>query len=100
MTMETTAPASTPLPGAADTTAPAASSDTLEAPEEPATTIPATRPARSSANGRTAKTARGAGALPVSIADIWRAQDVLRKTIAHTPMIQSRTFSAMTGANV
>jgi threonine dehydratase len=102
MTTETTAPTSMPVPGAADTTAPAASSDTLEAPEEPATTIPAAHPARS-ANGRAAKTTRGAaaaGALPVSIADIWRAQDVLRKTIAHTPMIHSRTFSAMTGANV
>ncbi len=102
MTMETTAPTSMPLPGAADTTAPAASSDTLEAPEEPATATRATSRPKPGGNGRAASAAKGerARALPVSIADIWRAQDVLRKTIAHTPMIQSRTFSAMTGANV
>jgi threonine dehydratase len=47
-----------------------------------------------------AASSKPASTLPVSIADIWRAQDALRKSIAHTPMIHSRTFSAMTGANV
>ncbi|HLW00680.1 MAG TPA: threonine ammonia-lyase [Ktedonobacterales bacterium] len=97
MTTEATAPTSLPVPGAADAAAPAASSDALEAPEEPATTHTSVRPARG-VNGRAAKAAKGA--LPVSIADIWRAQDVLRKSIARTPMIHSRTFSAMTSANV
>src|SRR5579871_2332498 len=75
MTTEATAPTSLPVPGAADAAAPAASSDALEAPEEPATTHTSVRPARG-VNGRAAKAAKGA--LPVSIADIWRAQDVLK----------------------
>ncbi|HEY7349605.1 MAG TPA: threonine ammonia-lyase [Ktedonobacterales bacterium] len=105
MTTETTAPTSPSLPratGAADTPAPPISPEGVEAPEEPATTTPASaRPARG-VNGRGAKVSKAdrPGVLPVSIADIWRAQDVLRKSIAHTPMVHSRTFSAMTGANV
>ena len=101
MTMETTAPTSLPLSDAADTTTPAASSESIEATEEPATAPTSARAARG-VNGRAAKAVKGvaAGTLPVSIADIWRAQDVLRKTIARTPMIHSRTFSGMTGANV
>jgi threonine dehydratase len=101
MTTETTAPTSPTVPhttGAADATG----SDVVEAPEEPATRIPTSaRPAHGT-NGRAVQAARGkpASALPVSIADIWRAQEVLRKSIAHTPMVHSRTFSAMTGANV
>ena len=101
MTTETTAPTSLPLPGAADASTASASSEAIEAPEEPATT-PTSARRSPGANGRATKTAKGgqAGSLPVSIADIWRAQDVLRKSIAHTPMVHSRTFSAMTGANV
>jgi|SRR5579859_549811 len=105
MAMDTTLPTSASLPravGAADTSAPPAAPDTLEAPLEPATTTPTSpRPARST-NGRAAKAAKGErlSALPVSISDIWRAQEVLRKRIAQTPMIHSRTFSAMTGADV
>jgi threonine dehydratase len=98
MAAETTTPTSVPLPDAADTTA---APESPEAPEEPATPTPPSARHAPGANGR-AKAAKSAGmdALPVSIADIWRAQDVLRKSIAHTPMVQSRTFSAMTGANV
>ncbi len=105
MATETPAPTSPSLPrasGAADTPASPASPDALEPPEEPATTAPArARPARS-INGRAAKTPKGerAHTLPVSIADIWHAQDVLRKRIAQTPLVHSRTFSAMTGADV
>lgn len=105
MTTETTAPTSPPprAAGAADTPSSPASVESIETLEEPATTIPTSaRPTRG-ANGRTnAKTAKSerVGALPVSIADIWHAQDVLRTSIAHTPLVHSRTFSAMTGANV
>ncbi len=100
MTTETTAPTSSPASDA-DTAASASNSDTIEAPEEPATPPTSARPTRG-VNGRAAKAAKSeiARGLPVSIADIWRAQDVLRKSIAHTPMIHSRTFSAMTGTNV
>jgi threonine dehydratase len=35
-----------------------------------------------------------------SIADIWRARDVIRGHIGITPMLHSRTFSTMTGADV
>jgi len=37
---------------------------------------------------------------PVGIADIWRAHEVLRGHVHHTPILTSHTFSAMTGANV
>ena len=35
-----------------------------------------------------------------TIADIWRARDVLRGHISETPMLHSRTFSTMSGADV
>jgi threonine dehydratase len=35
-----------------------------------------------------------------TIADIWHARDVLRGHVGETPMLHSRTFSAMTGADV
>ena len=34
-----------------------------------------------------------------SIAEIWRAQEVVRPHVRHTPVLPSRTLSAMTGAN-
>lgn len=60
-----------------------------------------TRAARSAAS-RAPKATKGErlGALPVSISDIWRARDALRSHIAQTPLVHSRTFSAMTGADV
>jgi threonine dehydratase len=73
-----------------------------EAPEEPATTT-RTASARSTPSpaARPARAAKAApAAFPVSIADIWHAQEVLRKSITNTPMVHSRTFSAMTGADV
>src|SRR5262245_20331715 len=38
-------------------------------------------------------------ALP-QIRDIWHAQEVIRPHIAYTPILPSRTLSAMTGASV
>ena len=35
-----------------------------------------------------------------TIQDVWRAQDVVRPYVYHTPLLQSRTLSAMTGATV
>src|SRR5579884_3722795 len=35
-----------------------------------------------------------------TIADIWHARDVLRAHVGETPILHSRTFSAMTGADV
>ncbi len=35
-----------------------------------------------------------------SIQDVWRAQDVVRPHVYHTPLLHSRTLSAMTGATV
>jgi threonine dehydratase len=35
-----------------------------------------------------------------SVTDIWRAQEVIRPHITHTPILASRTLSAMTGAVV
>lgn len=35
-----------------------------------------------------------------SIADIWRAQDVVRPHVFHTPLLPSRTIGAMSGAKV
>lgn len=37
---------------------------------------------------------------PPAIADIWHAYEALRGHISHTPILRSRTFSAMTGADV
>lgn len=34
------------------------------------------------------------------ITDIWRAQEVIRPHVYHTPLLPSRTLSAMSGANV
>ena len=79
-----------------------------ETSEEPATTTDAAKPARAT-NGRapthagnSIKATKGkhAGALPVTISDIWRARDALRNRITETPMVHSRTFSAMTDAQV
>jgi threonine dehydratase len=36
----------------------------------------------------------------VGIADIWRAYEVLRDRVHHTPILPSRTLSAMTGAKI
>ncbi len=93
----TPAPQSTPT-GAADL-APTPAADSADG---TAADVPtATRAARQTAmRAPKAASSKPASTLPVSIADIWRAQDALRKSIAHTPMIHSRTFSAMTGANV
>ncbi len=105
MAMDTTLPPSASLPrasGAADTSASPAAEDTLKAPAELATTTPTSPHAARATNGRAPKATHGEriDTLPVSIADIWHAQEVLRKSIAQTPMIHSRTFSAMTGADV
>src|SRR5690349_21556093 len=35
-----------------------------------------------------------------TIRDVWRAQEVIRPHVAHTPILPSRTLSAMTGATV
>jgi threonine dehydratase len=35
-----------------------------------------------------------------TIQDVWRAQDVVRPHVYHTPLLHSRTLSAMTGATV
>ena len=35
-----------------------------------------------------------------SVTDVWRAQEVIRPHIAHTPLLHSRTLSAMSGAKV
>src|SRR5512146_303993 len=35
-----------------------------------------------------------------TIQDVWRAQDVVRPHIYHTPLLQSRTLGEMTGAHV
>lgn len=35
-----------------------------------------------------------------TIQDVWRAQDVIRSHVYHTPLLPSRTLSAMTGATV
>lgn len=35
-----------------------------------------------------------------TIQDVWRAQDVVRPHVYHTPLLHSRTFSAMTGATI
>lgn len=44
------------------------------------------------------------GAYPAPVAptiqDVWRAQDVIRQHVYHTPLLPSRTLSAMTGATV
>jgi threonine dehydratase len=34
------------------------------------------------------------------VTDVWRAQEVIRPHVAHTPILPSRTLSAMTGAHV
>ncbi len=99
MATETTTPAPRSTSAGAADLAPTPAADSADG---TAADVPtATRAARPAA-ARTPKTAssKPASTLPVSIADIWRAQDALRKSIAHTPMIHSRTFSAMTGANV
>ncbi len=43
---------------------------------------------------------RGTAATIPTIADIWHARDVLRGHISQTPMLHSRTFSTMSGAEV
>ncbi|MGO8946830.1 MAG: threonine ammonia-lyase [Ktedonobacterales bacterium] len=35
-----------------------------------------------------------------SVTDIWRAQEIIRPYISHTPILASRTLSAMTGASI
>src|SRR5689334_6428171 len=35
-----------------------------------------------------------------TIRDVWRAQEVIRPHVTHTPILPSRTLSAMTGATV
>ncbi len=35
-----------------------------------------------------------------TIQDVWRAQDIVRPHVYHTPLLHSRTLSAMTGATV
>ena len=35
-----------------------------------------------------------------TIQDVWRAQDVVRPHVYHTPLLHSRTLSTMTGATV
>jgi threonine dehydratase len=38
--------------------------------------------------------------LTPTIQDVWRAQDVIRQHVYHTPLLPSRTLSGMTGATV
>ncbi len=111
MTVDLTQSTPAPAEGAAFP-APPTGTPAPEAPEEPATTLkggttatdePARRPALQAraTNGRALKAARSTrAALPVTISDIWRARDALRNRITQTPMVHSRTFSAMTGAQV
>jgi threonine dehydratase len=105
MTRPTPAPTS-PTNGAANLATPTGIPN-ADASEEPATSAtPATNGATSTKTARPAARAPKAtkseriGALPVSISDIWRARDALRSHIAQTPLVHSRTFSAMTGADV
>ncbi|HKD75372.1 MAG TPA: threonine ammonia-lyase [Ktedonobacterales bacterium] len=70
------------------------------------------RPPREKSNGARGQTtakrrgdgvatpALSSGAEGPTIADIWHARDVLRGHVGETPMLHSRTFSAMTGADV
>lgn len=88
--------------GAADL-AGADGSAVAEAPEGSPATPPRAPSARSAPSpaARPARAAKAApAAFPVTIADIWHAQEVLRKKITNTPLVHSRTFSAMTGADV
>ncbi len=106
MTLDVTRPTSPPRPtadGVASVPAPADGS-AAEAPVELATAptsagAASAKPARPVHASKLAKGGR-ASVLPVSISDIWRARDVLRTRISPTPMVHSRTFSAMTGAQV
>jgi len=110
MTIDMTKPTPAPTPttnGAANAATPADLPDAQTA-EEPATGAlkhdgaTAAKSARPPAATQVSKASRSErlGALPVSIADIWRARDALRGSIAQTPLVHSRTFSAMTNAEV
>jgi threonine dehydratase len=35
-----------------------------------------------------------------TVSDVWHAQEIIREHVYHTPLLQSRTFSAMSGATV